>query len=471
MTLLEIAETTTLEERLQTGIDRARELQRRVMVSVAGQIASVDSLAFFAAGRRLGQNSILWERPDAERALVGVGAAHEIEVMGVEAASSASVAWKQLLTGAEVEVSGWCTGPLLLGGFAFSSVESSPLWQDFPAGVLTLPRYTLSTRGEETWLTTTVLVGPEDSAQAVLAYLHEERSWLLAESLKALDTASDPADIETHETLPACQWEAAVREVADTVRSSSLEKVVLARSVGAVIRDGQGDPSLQALQRLRKVYPGCTVFAVGRGNSCFLGATPERLVSLRAGEVRASSLAGSCPRGETEQEDARLGTDLLASPKERTEHEVVARMLVDTLRENCDEVRAPSTPQLLHLHNVQHLYTPITARARRGQSVLHLVERLHPTPAVGGSPRAAALELIQQHERLARGWYAGPVGWMNSTGEGEFVVGIRSALVRGNEAVLYAGCGIVGDSDPASEYQESQLKLRPMLAALGGSWE
>ena len=131
-------------------------------------------------------------------------------------------------------------------------------------------------------------------------------------------------------------------------------------------------------------------------------------------------------------------------------------------------MEVPGAPRLLRLGNVQHLWTPVTARARAGQSVLDLVTRLHPTPAVCGAPRAAALRLIRELEGLDRGWYAGPVGWVDARGEGEFVVGLRSALLRGGEATLYAGCGIVGESDPEEEYRESELKLRPVLSALGG---
>jgi isochorismate synthase len=209
------------------------------------------------------------------------------------------------------------------------------------------------------------------------------------------------------------------------------------------------------------------VFAVGAGDRTFLGATPERLVSLKATQVRVSSIAGSRPRSPDPSKDRWLGEDLLRSDKDRAEHEVVTRALAASLRELCSDVRVPPAPVLLQLSNVQHLYTPLTGCATEGQTVLHFVERLHPTPAVGGAPRAEALRLIRANEGLDRGWYAGPVGWMDVGGQGEFVVAIRSALLAGSEATLFAGCGIVGGSDPEAEYAESQLKLEPVQRAIG----
>ena len=180
------------------------------------------------------------------------------------------------------------------------------------------------------------------------------------------------------------------------------------------------------------------------------------------------SLAGSIRRGKTPAEDARLGQTLLDSAKDRAEHAVVVRALGEALGETCDRLQVSDTPSLLKLGHIQHLCTPITGHLANGHTLLDLVERLHPTPAVGGRPREAALRLIRACEGLDRGWYAGPVGWLDAQGEGEFAVALRSALLHGNTATLFAGCGIVADSDPEREYAESRLKLKPMLTALSG---
>jgi isochorismate synthase len=197
----------------------------------------------------------------------------------------------------------------------------------------------------------------------------------------------------------------------------------------------------------------------------FLGASPERLVRLEGRAVSASSLAGSAPRGATPAEDDALAAELLASPKDRAEHAVVRRMLCAALAELCDDVRALQEPSLLTLANVHHLHTGVSARLREGHTLLQLVARLHPTPAVGGEPRDDALRWIRDHEQLDRGWYAAPVGWVGDQA-GEFAVALRSGLVRGNEAWLFAGCGVVADSEPQAELEESEVKLRSMQGAM-----
>jgi isochorismate synthase len=271
--------------------------------------------------------------------------------------------------------------------------------------------------------------------------------------------------VQVDDLLPSWEWEALVEDAARACRTGVLEKVVLARAVRARTRV-PFDPAV-VLERLRDAYPNAYVFAVARGPRCFLGATPERLVRLRDGAVGAACLAGSAPRGETPEEDARLGTTLLASAKDRAEHAVVVRSVRAALEGVCSEVHSPDEPRLLRLRNVQHLYTPVGGRVFWPTCVLDLVQRLHPTPAVGGSPREGALRFIREREGLDRGWYAGPVGWLNRRGDGEFAIALRSALLHGAEATLFAGCGIMAQSRAADEYAETCLKLRPMLNALG----
>jgi isochorismate synthase EntC len=159
---------------------------------------------------------------------------------------------------------------------------------------------------------------------------------------------------------------------------------------------------------------------------------------------------------------------LLESAKDRSEHAVVVRALREALAAVCSEVSAPDAPALLSVRNVHHLYTPVTGALANGSCLLDIVARLHPTPAVGGFPSQTALRFIREREDLDRGWYAAPVGWLDRHGEGEFAMALRSALIAGSEASLFAGCGIMADSDPEQEYAESWLKLRPVLSALGG---
>jgi isochorismate synthase len=273
--------------------------------------------------------------------------------------------------------------------------------------------------------------------------------------------------LSVEDVLPAEAWQAVVLSLVEDMREDDLEKVVLARECR--VRGRRPFHPSRVLDRLRADYPGCFVFAVARGQRCFLGASPERLVRLRDGAVSATCLAGSIARGATPEEDAQLGAALLASAKDRAEHAIVVRALCDALAGAGVALGPVGPPDLMKVRNVQHLCTPVIGRVGGGRTTLELVERLHPTPAVGGYPREAALRLIREREGMDRGWYAGPVGWMDAGGEGELTVAIRSALLRGPEASLFAGCGIVAGSDPEREYAESCLKLRPMLAALEAS--
>jgi len=179
------------------------------------------------------------------------------------------------------------------------------------------------------------------------------------------------------------------------------------------------------------------------------------------------ALAGSAPRGATQAEDEQLGAELLQSEKNGIEHAVVVATVREALLAHCSMVHVSDIPHLLKLKNVQHLETPIVGELLPGRCILDIIADLHPTPAVGGFPRQEALATIRRVEQLDRGWYAGPLGWIGADGHGEFAVALRSGLVTEHEATLFAGCGIVGDSDPQSEYAESCLKLQGMLRGLG----
>jgi isochorismate synthase len=267
------------------------------------------------------------------------------------------------------------------------------------------------------------------------------------------------------ELRSAAAWQADVATATETIRNGQLEKVVLARAVE--LQATTPFDAARALRYLTEQYTGCYTFAMARGDKCFLGATPERLIRLQNGEVLTMSLAGSIRRGATDVEDRQLGQALMDSAKNRFEHTVVVQAMVEALDEVCTALQVSPHPALLKLGNIQHLCTTITGQLAHGETVFNVVEALNPTPAVGGRPRDASLQFIRDYEKLDRGWYAGPVGWVDAGGDGEFAVALRSALLHGHVATLFAGCGIMADSNPEHEYAESILKLKPMLAALG----
>jgi menaquinone-specific isochorismate synthase len=224
---------------------------------------------------------------------------------------------------------------------------------------------------------------------------------------------------------------------------------------------------LDTLNRLRERFAGCFTFSFSGGNArSFIGATPERLLQIRNGRLLTEAIAGSAPRGQTAGEDAKHARALLESVKDMHEHICVRDSILRRLESVGVEACAENAPQLLPLANVQHLRTRIEAEVGEAVHLLDILPEMHPTPAVGGSPREVAVPAIAELEQLERGLYAGVVGWFNHLNEGEMIVGIRSALIEGKLARLYAGAGIVEGSDPEKEMKETEMKLRALLDVL-----
>lgn len=453
---------------------RARRTRRRVLVSVVEAVESVDPLHAVAGigdlARRWGHDRGYWTRPADRFALAGVGAALAFAPHGPGAFAQIDRDWAALREDAIVHdpsngVPG--VGPVLMGGFAFDpATERSANWRAFPDALLYLPLLQLTAVGGRCWLTTNATVDDEGEPAVGLEMLATMRSRLLARSSPLPPPRSDRDDaslVTFTDVRPADEWRAIVDDAVAAIRGGALEKVVLAREVAARC-DASFDVG-RTVARLREAYPECHVFAFWRGDSAFVGASPERLVRLDGRAVQVSCLAGSIGRGATPGDDRARQEQLRASVKDREEHAVVREALCRTLAEIADDVTASDEPALLALPNVHHLHTAIGARLRAGRSILDLVARLHPTPAVGGHPREAALRFIREREGLDRGWYGAPVGWMGRGG-GEFAVALRSALLVGSDARLYAGCGIVTDSDPDEEYAESLYKLRAVQSSL-----
>lgn len=475
-----MSRTDTLNSLLSRAAERARTNRRRVLVSMVERVLPTDPLSALEraaqaaatdlAMAKLTVTRMYWTRPDDGFALAGLGAAVTLTPEGADRFATIDREWITLIDDALIDDPSGGTpgaGPTLMGGFAFDPEgPRTELWRDFPAAHLIVPQLQVVLAGTDCWLTTTVLVGADGQPgidPAILVCLRDEI--LGSDRGDAEPTASVDADdtITCIDTRDASDWRETVRDAVTAIGAGRLDKVVLAREVRA---SGPHDfDVMTALRQLRSEHPTCYVFGFWHGDSAFVGATPERLVRVDGRDVQASSLAGSAPRGETQQADTEHAGQLLASAKDRTEHEIVRRALRTGLERLCDDVTAADEPALLSLPHVHHLHTAVHARLRTGHTLLQLVAQLHPTPAVGGAPRNAALRFIREHEKMDRGWYAAPIGWLQRD-RGEFAVALRSALITGPDAVLFAGCGIVADSDPDEEYAESLLKLRPMEAAL-----
>lgn len=395
-----------------------------------------------------------YERPDRGFALVAVGVAARVQLDPGAPIDTLRTAAAALLA-PPLATEHHALRPRLLGGFAFDPARAPAApWAGFPAGSLLLPR---------------LLFVRDGALSGVVLAPGVDRSELDAVCARAAAPApptDEGAPPRLVQDFDAIAWQSAVRELAAGVRSGRYEKVVLAAT-----RELEGAAPIDVgatLARLRGGYPHCHLFSFANDGATFLGASPELLVSLADGAVRALGLAGSARRGATPAEDDALGHALLASAKDRREHEIVVRAVRAGLAPLTEELRAPAEPVLQRLPNIQHLATDVCARARAGTDLLALISGLHPTPAVCGWPADAARRAIYEHEPFERGWYAGTVGWLDAAGEGEFAVALRSALVRGPRAWLFAGAGIMGDSCPKDELAEIELKFRPLTGALTG---
>jgi menaquinone-specific isochorismate synthase len=404
----------------------------------------------------------VWSTPgETKTTVVGSGAAAVLSADGPNRFETirerADTLFSDITTDTECEAA----RPRLFGGFAFHDdhTPTAP-WTGFPGAQFVLPRIQVTWGDERAWLT----VNAVDTSWRVLDNrLDEARQWL--SSLSDPGSLPDPPGItDCERTTDRGDWRTAVNASIDRIRGGDLRKVVLAQALRTALAE---NPVPDTLTRLRRTYPDCFGFLVDSADEgrCFLGATPERLVSLRGRTVETGALAGTTGRGDTPAEDEWLARELLASEKDNHEHAIV----VEAIREQLDPLStAMSTDErrVRRLATVQHLETPISAELAQDEHVLSLVEALHPTPAVGGLPPDRALATIRETEPFDRGWYAAPVGWFDAEGNGTFAVALRSAVTTQDVATLFAGVGIVADSDPDREWDEVQLKYRPVLDAL-----
>jgi salicylate biosynthesis isochorismate synthase/menaquinone-specific isochorismate synthase len=267
--------------------------------------------------------------------------------------------------------------------------------------------------------------------------------------------------------MPPSHYEEAVARAVERIKiDPELEKVVLAREVQVHASSPHDAAALIGV--LRDAFPSCFSFAVAREDATFVAASPELLIRREGQRASTVALAGSARRSADPAVDDHLGERLLRSEKDREENAIVARRIARTLRPHSVWIAIADEPELVRVANIQHLGMPIRAQLAAPIDAVELAGLLHPTPAVGGEPRDAAMKLIPALEGLDRGWYAGSVGWIDSTGDGEFCVALRCALLRGRTAHCYAGCGIVRDSEPAAELAETEIKLQALLPLLAG---
>jgi isochorismate synthase len=405
--------------------------------------------------------AVWWGRPADGRFRVGAGTAWEREAHGEHRFRELAAAHRALLNdwhSSSLDGSAKLRAAFL--GFAFSPDFANGA---LPNALLSVPRVVAERRGTHTLMH---FNGGADEEPGALVAEWTRIARELVCAAWAGTPATDPAPHRAPElALPEDdpRWAARVRHALAAIEQPPLEKLVLTRRVDLEL---PREPSLdRVLEWLAGRYPDAAVFAVRRPGISLVGASPERLLGLDYGLVVADALAGSAPRATCDDADQLLGGTLLGDPKELAEHAVVVREILSALEPLCTALVASHAPSLLRLPNVQHLASHVHGRVRPEVGVFELLDRMHPTPAVGGAPRAVALDWLQRHGEADRGWYTGGVGWLDDAG-GDVWVALRCAALHDRVASLYAGAGIVAGSDPAQELRETGWKLQAMYEAL-----
>jgi isochorismate synthase len=449
---------------LERAAAQARAGARPVLAAWAqAPDAPADALELFAQAELDGERRFYAACAARDLELLGLGCAAELDAEALEGPGRAAAPARELL-GHALTAAG--ASPRLVGGFAFEprpAAARDPVWRGFGNGRLAVPELLLVREGGRTTFHHAVSVRPGDTPDTLAARV---RRWRAAEA----SGAGNPARAESLRARPtpdgsfAERFARAARPLIDSIRAGAVRKVVLAASERIPL--AKHPPIARALRALRAAHPGCLTFAQGIGAACFVGSTPERALARRGPRVSAAAVAGTAPRNPDLAAEARASDALRRSPKERAEHAFVVEALAAALRRSCSDVEIDGEPRLLRTGNAQHLYTEIRARAAPDADLLSLLERVHPTPAVAGTPTDAALELIRKTESFDRGWYAGPLGWLEARGDGEFHVALRCGLLLPGELRLFAGAGLVAASDPAREAAEASLKLDALRAAL-----
>lgn len=463
-----------LAARLDLAVGRARRTGRSTLATLALTLAAdIDPSAVVCASRRPGEPWFVFEQPERKRtALATLGEVAHLTASGPERFAAVAERWRALAADAvgDAPDSQERSGPIAVGGFAFApDGGSTPVWHGFEPAALTVPEVAIA-RDERAAqrrvrLILTALAAPDDMPGELLARLCRRLEELRHRPLALIDPA--PAGrCHVASAMPPEHYEAAVARAVELIRAGELRKIVLAREVH-VHAPVRYDPAA-VFGVLREEFPSCFVFCVGRGESTLVAASPELLVRREGHRVSTLALAGSTRRSADPAVDDHLGERLLRSEKDREEHEIVIGRIERTLRPHALWVAATPEPVLVRVANIQHLGTPIRAQLSSPLDAIELLELMHPTPAVGGEPFERARPLIPALEGVDRGWYAGPVGWTDATGDGEFCVALRCALLRGDVARCYAGVGVVRDSDPAAELAETEIKLAALLPLLSG---
>ncbi|MFJ7936348.1 isochorismate synthase MenF [Sporosarcina sp. NPDC096371] len=426
----------------------------------------ISPLAFFEAGESCYKDKrFYWQNADKTMTLVGIGHATVITSEGTdERFAHISNTWNKLRAALIKEEKDM--EPVLFGGFSYDpkSVKDEE-WEAFPSAYFVVPSFQLTIKNGRTSISINLVTESSEAAEE-FDQLRDERDRLIHIAQVEDFNLLEKPKVVSIEEMAKEKYMKAVADVTRKINNGEAEKVVIARSVQ--LHFDEEVPAVTALHHISNEQQESYHFGLQKDGQLFFGATPERLIEISDGRAYSACVAGSIKRGKSAGEDRELGEELLEDRKNREEHQYVVHMISQVFQSFCTDIIMPKSPKLMKIRDIQHLFTPIEGKVEQGTDIFSLVQSLHPTPALGGVPTNVSLEMIRSEEKMDRGYYAAPIGWTDTAGNGEFAVAIRSALLDGDRAYLYAGGGIVADSDPAEEYDETWVKFRPVMRALGG---
>jgi menaquinone-specific isochorismate synthase len=446
-----------------------------VLASISLAVSALDPLAVLEAIFEPTEPHFYAERPSERSAIAGA----EVALSATASGPSRFVAMQRFIdetlarTVAVGDVAAPFGGPHFFASFTFfDEVEPG---EAFPAARVFVPRWQVARAGEVTTAVANLLVEAGSDLDALTQRVWRAHGKFARfefevgrdRGARREEPRTAQRSVPTFAQTETGDYRAAVRSGLERIAAGEFQKIVLARAID--LRADHALHPLEVLNGLRERFPECYAFSAASGaGPSFIGASPERLVRVSQGVVETEALAGSVRRGAGASEDAALAAGLLRSEKDLREHRHVIDSITRRLEPLGVRLEHASNPAVRKLANVQHLHTAMRGALPEGVRLLDIVSVLHPTPAVGGTPREAAVARIRELEGFPRGLYAGALGWINARGGGEFFVGLRSALVEGERARVYAGAGIVAGSEPEREWAETELKFQALLAALRG---
>ena len=457
-----------LDSGIQNALNKTIKNKVDILFSYSFRFDTRDLLPILSHPADKNKVRVYWDQPSEGFSFAGLGSVFEASsfkyksledirnIINSTMKSSVSISDNSLI------------GPKIIGGHSFASYSGfDTTWNDFPRKYFVLPECLGTSSDDGTWLTISRMISAAEDLNNIKNEFIKTVDFYQNRLPVTLPPISRVA-VDRYRAIPSkSEYKSTLLSILEKIKPNYLEKVVLSRSHH--VKVGKGFSVISAMQLLRNTYSKCTNFFFALPDKgIFFGSTPERLIKLKNHNLQTEALAGTIARGKNMEEDRIFRESLFQSTKERKEHDLVKEQIIRKLEPFASEINVSDYPKVLKLKNVQHLHTPINIELKSNISILDIVKILHPTAAVAGAPTEKAIEIIKKMETHDRGWYSGPIGWINRNGDGEFYVSLRSAFVKNEEAHVFAGGGIVSESHPDKEWEETELKLRPIISALSG---